>query len=77
MMGHFAYLVVSNREWSIERRVEGQLIQLIALKDPDNAPGMKNLKLGRKGPLGWNPVYYLFDDRESRGRKTSIVEPNR
>jgi hypothetical protein len=37
MMGHFGYLLVNNREWSVERRVEGQLIQLIALKDLGNA----------------------------------------
>ena len=38
MMGHSRYLLVDNGEWSVERRVEGQLIQLIALKGPDNAP---------------------------------------
>jgi hypothetical protein len=35
-MGHFGYLLVNNREWRVERRVEDQLIQLIALKVPGN-----------------------------------------
>ena len=38
MVGHFGYLQVDNGEWGLERRVEGQLIQLIALKDPGNTP---------------------------------------
>jgi hypothetical protein len=36
MAEHFSYLLLDSGEWSVERGVEGQLIQLIALKDPGN-----------------------------------------
>jgi hypothetical protein len=36
MAEHFGYLLVDSGEWSVERRVEGQLIQHMALKDPVN-----------------------------------------
>ena len=34
-VGHFGYLLVDSGEWSVEMKVEGQQIQLIALKDPN------------------------------------------
>jgi hypothetical protein len=37
MVGHFGYLQVDNGEWGVERSVEAQLIQFMALKDPGNA----------------------------------------
>ena len=37
MVGHFGYLLVDSGQWGVERRVECQLIKLIALKDPGNA----------------------------------------
>jgi hypothetical protein len=42
MVRHFGYLLVDSGEWGVERGVEGQLIQLIALKDPGNAALIRN-----------------------------------